>query len=290
MAVTVLETISGISFVNKDTGWVGGTAGALPFLWRTTNAGVSWTVQSDNTGFGKVFFLKNKVNGEYVGWSQQDDYATYKTTNSGVNWFQIQNIGYTTQIYFIDENTGWAATGDNVRKTTNGGLNWTQYFLPIGFNLSGREITNFKVLNKDTIYGDRGYRNFGSVFRGIIWKSINGGVNWGFQQPDTSIRRWRFYGIDFINKDTGWSDWIRTNNGGGPTIYPTYIDSNSTIIPSEYVLKQNYPNPFNPSTTLEFSLPKESYVKLKILDLSGKTVFWVVYDMLLLQGSTNSKS
>jgi hypothetical protein len=208
----------------------------------------------------------------------------YKTTNSGNTWFQILDIASASQIYFMNENTGWAATTDNVRKTTNGGLNWTQYFLPTGFNLLGRELTNFKVLNKDTLYGDKGYRSFGMVDRGVIWKSINGGVNWGFQQPDTSIRRWRFYGIDFINKDTGWSDWIRTNNGGGPVIYPTYIDSNSTIIPSEYVLKQNYPNPFNPSTTIEFSLPKESYVKLKILDLSGKTVLWVVYDMLLYSG------
>ena len=40
-------TVNGMSFVNKDTGWVGGTAGGLPFLWRTTNAGVTWTVQSD---------------------------------------------------------------------------------------------------------------------------------------------------------------------------------------------------------------------------------------------------
>ena len=56
------------------------------------------------------------------------------------------------------------------------------------------------------------------------------------------------------------------------------------MIPSDYVLKQNYPNPFNPSTTIEFSLPKDSYVKMKITDISGRTVFWVIYDMLLYSG------
>jgi len=277
-------TVNGISFVNRDTGWVGGTAGALPFLWRTTNAGVTWTVQSDDTGFGKVFFLKQKVNGEYVGWSQFEAVATYKTTNSGVNWFQIQNVGNVNQIYFINENSGWTVNGDRIKRTTNGGLNWTQHYMPTDNGIILNFISNIKVINKDTLYGDWGLRQFpNGQLRGVIWISTNGGVNWGFQQPDTSIGK-RFSHIDFINKDTGWSSWIRTNNGGGPVIYPTYIDSNSAVIPSNYVLKQNYPNPFNPSTTIEFSLPKDSYVKMKITDISGRTVFWVIYDMLLYSG------
>ena len=277
-------TVNGISFVNKDTGWVGGTAGGLPFLWRTTNAGVTWTVQSDDAGFGKVFFLKQKVNGEYIGWSQYSDVATYKTTNSGVNWFQIQNAGYVNQIYFMNENTGWASVGNSSKKTTNGGLNWNTYLMPSNLNIGNNFLTMFKVINQDTIYGVGGNRDFGNFSRGIVWISTNGGVNWGFQQPDTSIHRGTYGGIDFINKDTGWCDWIRTNNGGGPVIYPTYIDSNSAVIPSDYVLKQNYPNPFNPSTTIEFSLPKDSYVKMKITDITGRTVFRVIYDMLLYSG------
>ena len=285
MSVTVLQTINGISFVNPNTGWIGGTTGALPFLWRTTNAGVTWTIQSDDTGFGKVFFLKQKVNGEYVGWSQQEDVATYKTTNSGVNWFQIQNVGAVTQLQFKNQYTGYAAYFNCLKITTNGGMNWIANYLPNDSELVFNQINLFKFVNKDTIYGDYGSRYFGGqTFRGVIWLSTNGGVNWGFQQPDTNINRNRYSGIDFVNKDTGWSSGIRTNNGGGPVIYPTYIDSNSAVIPSDYVLKQNYPNPFNPSTTIEFSLPKDSYVKMKITDISGRTVFWVIYDMLLYSG------
>ena len=44
------------------------------------------------------------------------------------------------------------------------------------------------------------------------------------------------------------------------------------IIPSSYGLMQNYPNPFNPATTIEFSLPTESDVSLRIYDVIGREV------------------
>ncbi len=274
---------NGLSFVNRDTGWVSGTAGGEPFLWKTTNGGLTWTVNSSVTGRGKVFFLKYKVNGEYIGWSQ-DPPNMYKTTNSGNSWFQIMNIAAASQIYFIDEKTGWAATGDNVRKTTNGGLNWTQHFLPTGFNISMRTLQNFKHLNKDTIYGDRAYRNFGTVDRGIIWMSTNGGVNWNFQQPDTSIRRLKFYGIDFANKDTGFSDWIRTNDGGGPLII-TGINNQLTTKPEIFILEQNYPNPFNSSTRINFSVSRPSYITFTVYDISGKEVLKIYNNEFFTAGN-----
>ena len=147
------------------------------------------------------------------------------------------------------------------------------------------QINLFKFVNKDTIYGDYGLRHFGGQrFRGVIWVSTNGGVNWGFQQPDTSINRNRYSGIDFINKDTGWSSGIRTNNGGGPIIMPTYIP-NIGENAAGYELMQNYPNPFNSSTAIELSVPKDSYVSLKITDLTGRTLFRVLYEMPLRAGT-----
>lgn len=58
-----------------------------------------------------------------------------------------------------------------------------------------------------------------------------------------------------------------------------YYNLGSEIIigtPSEFSLSQNYPNPFNPSTKINYEIPVDAEVSLKLFDISGKEVFSLV--------------
>jgi len=53
-------------------------------------------------------------------------------------------------------------------------------------------------------------------------------------------------------------------------VSPTGITNNE--IPVKYDLTQNYPNPFNPATMIEFAIPNDNFVSLKVYDALGKEV------------------
>jgi hypothetical protein len=54
------------------------------------------------------------------------------------------------------------------------------------------------------------------------------------------------------------------------------LESANNSIPLEYSISQNYPNPFNPSTKINYTLPKDSKVTIKVFDITGKEVSTLV--------------
>jgi len=60
---------------------------------------------------------------------------------------------------------------------------------------------------------------------------------------------------------------------------PTSVEMLSAI-PTEYALLQNYPNPFNPTTSIRFSLPDVSDVRLSLYNTLGVEVQVLVSEEL----------
>jgi hypothetical protein len=57
---------------------------------------------------------------------------------------------------------------------------------------------------------------------------------------------------------------LKFNSSTVGIVNQNFISSNN------FELKQNYPNPFNPYTTIAYELKSNSYVVLKVFDVTGK--------------------
>jgi hypothetical protein len=92
----------------------------------------------------------------------------------------------------------------------------------------------------------------------------------GLQKPevadiDGSTPVFAFVGGNYINVYFDNFSWT-----------PSDVNEGSNNIPEIYSLEQNYPNPFNPSTSIEFKIPENVIVSLKIYDVLGKEVVTLI--------------
>ncbi|MEO7357482.1 MAG: YCF48-related protein [Ignavibacteria bacterium] len=283
-------------------------------VYTSTNAGMNWLPGSDiqPIGFGFIWLRGITFIDDNTGYVCGNDYGNigpsfyvdgiiYKTTNSGVNWFQSsrgQGVDY-YDICFNNIQTGYCAWS-SVLKTTDEGSSWIYYGEVNAVTFSITPSFN------DTMYmcGDSGkvYRSvngaadwvkyytpaddtlkkiffvnsktgYAAGDGGTIIKTTNAGVNWSLQTSNTTRK---LNSICFLNKDTGFAVGdsgvvLRTTTGG-----LTYIHGNTNLELVFFTLYQNYPNPFNPETIISYQLAVRGFTLLKIFDTSGKEVATLV--------------
>ena len=240
-------------FLSPDTGWEVSNNSIGPDVRVTTDGGYNWQVRTNGiTSTTSCIFFLNYDTG-FCGSSNM----IFKTTNAGLNWFQIGyfNANNINSIFFYNDKIGWSGMSyDSIAYTSNGGLNWIYQTKPIH-----QGPISFYFFDSLKGWGGTGFEK--------ILKTTNGGLNWGYQIDSG----WTNY-LSFIDSSKGWTGSLgiyKTTNGGGSINYIGIINI-SDEIPKQYKLFQNYPNPFNPSTKIRFSLIKASYVQIKIFDVSGR--------------------
>ncbi|MFQ5639283.1 MAG: FlgD immunoglobulin-like domain containing protein, partial [bacterium] len=66
---------------------------------------------------------------------------------------------------------------------------------------------------------------------------------------------------------------VYSNDPARPVIIlPLSVDTRETEFPTDYILAPVYPNPFNPTTTIQFQLPGDAQVTLKMYNVLGQCV------------------
>jgi photosystem II stability/assembly factor-like uncharacterized protein len=299
-----------IEFIDTLHGWIFGAWGPdnKYSLLITKNGGLNWTTYSIPT-FVSIRFL-DSLNGFAGG-----EDTIYATTNGGVTWIPQDIAPYArfgvTDIFFVDRSNAWAVGGSSdfwdagiILNTIDGGKHWKVNSHPT----SG---VNSRVFFTDTLHGYV-VGSGGGSYGGAISVTTNGGVDWKFH----SLASQWLNDIAFTNDSTGWAigdggfiwktankglNWNKVESGTTSVLrrifffdhgrlgyilgdnetllkYTETVDVRARVASSErlFHLLQNYPNPFNPTTTIEYSIPKNAFVTLQVFDLLGNTVVTLV--------------
>lgn len=287
-----LSTDGGTTFTNKTTGLPGRTITSvnvhpndenialLTFsgfgtnkVYKTTDKGNSWFSINGNLPDSPVndvvIYTEDAThpNTYFVA----TDIGVFLTQDDGVNWVEIPNNLPNTVILHLD----YSPSNKMLRAGTHGRGVYEAYIdftIPVELSSFTAETDANKVLLK--------------------WSTATETNNLGFE-VERKLKNQEWVRIAFVEGNgttTEIKNYIYTDDYSlqpyegtvlyrlkqidydGSFEYSNQISANLSFIPSEYYVSQNYPNPFNPSTTIKFSIPEESQVKINIYNSIGEVV------------------
>lgn len=252
--------------------------------------------ETDSKGY-LYSFASTKINGSY-------DFITQKSdTNSSPLWTDTYNNSFNTDDiacgFVLDKNNNIIVIGNIVNNqnldaftmkiSNNGERIWNKIYTT-GNKFSVKDIMT-DDLNVYYIYG------FGKDAQGLDKQTIieydyNGSLRktLDFNTRDTTVlsfsnnfmKMFVTDGLPNVKKLFSASNVNRINRGGEVKVNIFSVSSITETenitenIPQLYSLQQNYPNPFNPSTTINFQIPQNSFVNIKIYDVNGRELLVLI--------------
>jgi Secretion system C-terminal sorting domain len=182
-----------------------------------------------------------------------------------------------------------AITGYVIDTMFNSGIDSLMIANPDSINQLELTVTNFLVTPVELVSFTGNVKNNDAIE--LIWKTATEVNNKGFEIQRKINSKWEKvafiegsgtsttpkeykYVDDFKYKSykATISYRLKQIDFDGTSEYSNKVDVKVDFSPKDYVLYQNYPNPFNPTTTIKYTLPKESNVDIMIYNALGQRI------------------
>jgi len=255
-----IPTIS-VDYTNPGTAWATKWGGGGGFL-KSTDYGENWTSVSEFNGINMWGVDIQETDGNLVMAGCFSCGNTWRSINAGDTWTQISLPSINYQIFIVDSITQFAAQGNGFYKLNS------DLFIPV-------ELTSFTAETSENEIS-------------LNWTTATKLNNQGFE-IERSTDNQTFEKIGFVpgfgttTESKSYTYKILEFYSGTQYYRLKQIDFDGTYefsdaieveghSPAQYTLFQNYPNPFNTSTSIKFSIPVDSNIKLKLFNMLGQEV------------------
>ncbi|MFT3701851.1 MAG: YCF48-related protein [Agriterribacter sp.] len=204
LSANTTETLTDISFINKDEGIISGSYG---YLAKTSDGGKTWNklTVGVNHSFMSAYMLTPQL--FYTA-----RVGIYKTTNAGQNFSECSDLSkYSNSIFgihFFNKDIGLVVKGNVILKTTDGGDNWVIKYDEAEY------LSEMHVTSAQTGYAAGGI-TYDGASHGEMHKTTDGGETWKRILTTNS----QITAMYFINDNTGFyadfaKNLYKTTDGG----------------------------------------------------------------------------